>query len=128
MILSAVAVAGTDEADVRKLMDALPEMTCFRYEYPEAATHRWQKPHVAKGAPWVLLRKDGDGFLVAQPEGTCESSYTGTGLCPFWLRTVEYKDSWVSTKYLKVIACPKKLSEAYFRKLIKAKFSDKLEF
>lgn len=131
LLLSVTALGATVLEKGAVLISSMPDMTCFRYEYVEPAFHWWQKDIVTTSAYWVLLAKDDTGFLVAQPRPSCEdNSEAVDGVCPFWLRTVEHKDNFLTlgSERIKVVACPKKLTKAFFKKLVKDKYGRELRF
>jgi hypothetical protein len=129
ILISASAIAN-DHPNV--FLNAVPAMSCFRYEFPIPKQHAWEKPRATIiGAYWVLLAKDKTAFLVAQPIPTCEDNKTVVaGVCPFWIRTVNREDSFLTlgSNNLHVVPCPKQLDKAFFHKLIQDKYSDELEF
>lgn len=99
-------------------LQSAKNMSCLREVYDFLTpTHPWELSHREQSAYWVLLRKDKTGFLIAQPIPSCNDQ--GNSICPFWLRTVEFKENWVGRLPLVAVPCPKMLTEEFFRNLIR---------
>lgn len=83
---------------------------CFRYESDRQAQHSFEKDFKYLDHIHVVLAKDSDALLIAQPEPDCDADSNNSHLCEYWFRTVEFENLYLIHGGEKLISCPNELS------------------
>lgn len=83
---------------------------CFRYEAERKAKFSFEKDYTYLGKIHVVMAKDPDALMIAQPEPNCRVTSENSHKCEYWFRTVPFADRFLIHGGEKKIKCPKQLS------------------
>lgn len=111
------------------LLETATTPSCFHYTYLVPAEHEWEKDHVFIGASWMLVSRDKEGILVAQPIPDLCSGNTlmrGDHCKYYWIRTVDFKDFWITGK-IQATQCPEHLTTQFINKTILEQYAEEFK-
>jgi len=124
---SNIGYVDKDKAAAIGYFSAMKVQTCFRSERLHEPDHVWEKKWIAKSGTYMLLMKDSNGVLVAQPNDHCEAT---TKTCLPSIRSVEYHGTfWLALYHpnAKVVKCPPHLNIERLHNIIRTKYEDRFK-
>lgn len=83
---------------------------CFRYEDNRKAQFEFEKDYRFIDQTHVVIARDANALLIAQPNPDCRFSADESHKCDYWFRTVPFKDMYLIHGGEKKIKCSDELS------------------
>ncbi len=101
---------------------------CFYYQKDVKAEYSFQKDYMDKGNINVVIAKDINALLIAQPNPQCDFSHEESYKCRYWFRTVPLDHIYLFSGNDKLIKCPEELSLDNMKdRLIRSNYSNEFQ-
>lgn len=107
-------------------LSAAPNYSCFAWKYNNPSFYPWQKGYTKVTYSWMVIQKNKQAMLIAQPETFCEEHNAKESDCVYWLRTVDFKDWWLPSNP-EIVKCPSHLTKAFILNYVKEHYSDEID-